>query len=85
MNKTGHFDRRGLAVYCSVCDQRKCPRGRDGGLQWYGCDWSCAGYDQKPHVGSLWPGELATQFGFPVGSVGNEIVWVQYPEGWDDD
>lgn len=81
---TGHFDRAEVAVYCTTCNLRKTPLGRCAG--WNGiCDSMCPGYYAEPHVGSLWPGETARSFGFPVGSVGTEIVWVAYPSGSDDD
>lgn len=46
----------GEAVTCAECGRMKKPIGRDSvdnGL----CDRECPGYDQPPHVGSLWPGE----------------------------
>jgi len=83
---TGHFDRVGVEVICAVCRRRKHPRGRDAPPSLYGCSWDeCWGYPMKPHVGSLWPGESASAFGFIVGSYGTKVVWVAYPEGWDDD
>jgi hypothetical protein len=32
----------------------------------------CQGYDEPPHVGSLWPGESETEFGYPCGQAGTE-------------
>ena len=34
-------------------------------------------------MGSLWPGERERDFGFPVGTAGTKIAWVEYPA--DDD
>jgi hypothetical protein len=44
------------------------------------CTYDCPGYARVPHVGSLWPGELASDFGSPVSDVGTRVVWVAYPE-----
>jgi hypothetical protein len=77
---TGHFDREGIAVECAECGRSKCPIGRDGGCYGGRCDWECDGYRRPPLVGSLWPGELASDFGFPVADVGTRVVWVAYPD-----
>lgn len=46
---------------CTVCGMRKNPRGRSAPLEMANslCDWECAGYNQEPKPGHLWPGELA--------------------------
>jgi hypothetical protein len=46
---------------CAVCGLRKRPRGRSVPLEMENglCSHSCAGYDQEPRAGHLWPGELA--------------------------
>lgn len=48
---------------CGVCHQRKAPRGRSVADAMAGsrCTWACAGYDQEPCAGHLWPGERADQ------------------------
>ena len=48
---------------CVVCGQRKTPRGRAQPLATYYCDSDCAGYDQEPRSGHLWPGEVAQERG----------------------
>ena len=69
-------DRKGIAVYCRACKMRKKPIGRSAGLDMAGslCDSDCEGYYSKPIPGSLWPGELASKFGFSVGDAGTEVV-----------
>ena len=49
----------GRAVYCDACELRKKPVGRSASLEMANslCDHECNGYDNTPHVGSLWPGE----------------------------
>jgi hypothetical protein len=65
----------GISVYCLVCRQRKCPRGRSAPMGSYLCSWDCEGYTQEPHVGILWPGETEEDFGYPVSSdVGTKEV-----------
>lgn len=69
----------GIKVECKVCGHMKKPRGRSGPLGAYYCEpifgdlpGGCEGYDQEPHVGSLWPGESEVQFGYGVGPEGTE-------------
>lgn len=81
---TGHFDRVGVSVYCELCEQRKIPCGRSAPMSMHGCSYECPGYRQAPHVGSLWPGERAHDFGFPVGSAGTRVEWIAYPTDDDD-
>jgi hypothetical protein len=65
-------DRIGSRVYCTTCRNLKKPIGRSAPLgSWY-CDDDCPGYREEPHVGSLWPGERASEFGYPVSDVGTE-------------
>ncbi|MEE9395144.1 MAG: hypothetical protein V3W41_21855 [Planctomycetota bacterium] len=49
----------GRTVYCNACELRKKPVGRSAAPEQANslCDSSCNGYDNTPHVGSLWPGE----------------------------
>jgi hypothetical protein len=54
----------GVAVYCTVCGEQKCPRGRSAPIEYYMCDWDCPGYTQEPQPGDLWPGETREEFGF---------------------
>jgi hypothetical protein len=37
------------------------------------CAHECGGFILPPHAGSLWPGESARDFGFPLGPHPNEI------------
>jgi hypothetical protein len=60
----------GIAVDCVVCHRMKCPRGRSQPLGAYYCDFECDGYNEEPHVGSLWPNETEAEFGYPVGNIG---------------
>lgn len=46
-------------AYCETCGKRKSPRGRSAPMEMRCCDWDCPGYEQDPHPGHLWPGELA--------------------------
>jgi hypothetical protein len=65
----------GIRIECAVCGQTKQPRGRSAPLSSSYCDRDrCLGYDQPPHVGSLWPGETDEEFGFPCSDVGTEPV-----------
>lgn len=61
--------RVGKIVRCAICGHAKKPRGRAEPLGAYYCTppWhghGCEGYDQEPHVGSLWPGESEADFGY---------------------
>ena len=60
----------GVVVTCVVCGRRKAPIGRAVPLEMYLCDRDCRGYYEKPHPGSLWPGESEVDFGYPVGDDG---------------
>lgn len=62
----------GIAVYCTTCTHRKCPRGRSAPPVLVMCDRECPGYDQEPRVGDLWPGETEEDFGYPCGSEGTK-------------
>jgi len=64
----------GVAVRCSVCKQRKAPRGRSAPLEAYLCDRDCEGWDQEPFVGDLWPGETDADFGYPCSDRGTEPI-----------
>lgn len=64
----------GIRVECAVCGQTKQPRGRSAPVQCQYCDVFCPGYDQPPHVGSLWPGETDEEFGYPCSDVGTKPV-----------
>ena len=43
---------------CAMCHKTKKPYGRDAPLSSYYCDSDCAGYQQEPRAGHLWPGEI---------------------------
>lgn len=69
----------GVMVRCAVCGDMKKPRGRSGPMGMSFCEpiWDghgCAGYDQDPQAGSLWPGESDEDFGYPVGAHGWKLV-----------
>ena len=72
MNDLSRPNRRGLLVHCVVCGQMKRPIGRSGPLSVSYCNEECSGYRQPPYVGSLWPGETAEEFGYPVSEDGTE-------------
>lgn len=74
-------DRRGIAVDCQTCGLRKSPVGRSVPLPMANslCDFECPGYREEPRPGSLWPGELASEFGYPVSDVGTEEVTEEAP------
>lgn len=48
---------------CTVCGRRKQPRGRSVPAECHGsyCDYDCAGYEQEPKPGHLWPEEELEQ------------------------
>lgn len=69
----------GVLVECVVCHQRKQPRGRSSPHELYLCDQDCHGYEQAPHVGSLWPNESEADFGYPVGDVGTRLQATDEP------
>jgi hypothetical protein len=58
----------GISVYCTVCKMRKSPIGRSAPLEMANslCDDECPGYREDPKPGSLWPGETAAEFGYPI-------------------
>ena len=60
----------GIAVYCTFCGKRKCPRGRSAPLGMSACFDDCYGYQEEPKVGDLWPGETEEEFGYPVSANG---------------
>ena len=62
----------GIFVRCSVCGSMKKPVGRSGPLGASYCDYDCAGYEQEPLPGSLWPDETEEEFGYPVSSNGTQ-------------
>lgn len=65
---TGHFDRIGVRVECALCRRMKAPLGRRAPVSMNACEpFECSGYQREPHVGSLWPGETASSFGYPEG------------------
>jgi hypothetical protein len=64
--------RVGVMVTCAQCGDMKKPIGRSGPLGAQYCDEACNGYRFPPYVGSLWPGETAEQFGYPVGKDGTK-------------
>lgn len=67
-------DRVGVLVICCTCGNMKQPIGRSGPLGAMYCDNECSGYREQPYPGSLWPGELASDFGYPVGRDGTREV-----------
>jgi hypothetical protein len=61
----------GVAVKCAICGKVKVPKGRSAPLMHPYCEqWFCEGYNWAPFVGSLWPGESESDFGFPVSADG---------------
>ena len=64
--------RVGVRVTCAVCGDMKQPRGRSGPLGGSYCTEDCKGYHQPPFVGSLWPGESSSDFGYPISDVGTK-------------
>ena len=56
----------GEAVYCTICQRRKKPRGRSAPWEIASslCDSDCDGYYQEPYPGQLWPGETREEFGY---------------------
>lgn len=71
MSDTETHDRIGITVTCTVCRKQKKPHGRSGPMVMSFCEPNhfgeqdgCAGYDQPPLVGDLWPGETCADFGF---------------------
>ncbi len=71
------LDYTGEAVKCAECGHRKNPRGRCSGMvDRYLCDPDCPGYDSDPHVGSLHPGERASDYGYEYLSFdGSRRLW----------
>lgn len=67
-------DRVGVIVTCAVCHNMKKPIGRSAPFEAYYCEDECPGYRQQPYPGSLWPGERASEFGYPVGDDGTKPV-----------
>lgn len=74
-------NRVGVTVRCFVCGHQKKPAGRSGPLRAYYCEpvrdslsEGCVGYDQEPRVGTLWPGESCTDFGYAHSHDGTEEV-----------
>jgi len=63
----------GIRVTCAVCGNQKAPRGRSASPVACYCNDGCPGYRKEPFVGSLWPNESETDFGFPVESAGTRI------------
>lgn len=66
--------KRGVRIECAVCCQAKQPVGRSAPFTGYFCTDDCPGYEQEPHVGSLWPGETDEDFGYPCSDRGTEPV-----------
>ena len=64
----------GVRVVCAVCGISKAPIGRSVPMELRMCDSECAGYHQPPLVGSLWPAESETEFGYNVGDVGVDYL-----------
>lgn len=62
--------RVGVSVRCATCGDTKRPVGRSMPLGVSYCDDDCPGYHQAPFVGSLFPGETSTEFGYPVSDYG---------------
>ncbi len=56
----------GIRVTCSTCGKPKAPHGRS--VAWAMtdslCSHHCAGYNEDPRPGCLWPGETAEDFGY---------------------
>ena len=67
-------ERVGVLVTCATCGDMKKPIGRSGPLGSSYCDDYCPGYRQPPYVGSLWPGESESEFGYSVGDDGTKRV-----------
>lgn len=67
-------DKIGVAVYCKACGLRKKPVGRSAPVALCNalCDHECDGYYGDPRPGSLWPGERASEFGYPCGDDATE-------------
>jgi hypothetical protein len=74
MMTAGRPDKIGIYVVCATCGQQKKPLGRSGGTTARYCDDDCPGYTELPRVGSLWPGELESEFGYPCSDVGTVQV-----------
>jgi hypothetical protein len=78
-------------VDCLVCGKRKCPVGRDPGIEAASgyCDWECPGYDKKPNPPHLWPGEPlgneADPFLAPCTVIGCEGSWETHRDHTRDD
>jgi hypothetical protein len=66
--------KRGKRIICTACEQMKQPIGRDASMFASYCNRDCPGYEQEPHVGSLWPGETDEDFGYPCDDRGTERV-----------
>lgn len=66
--------RYGIAVLCQVCHLQKKPIGRSAPLEMASglCDQDCEGYRRDPKPGDLWPGESASDFGYPCSSDATE-------------
>ena len=78
------LERVGIAAECSVCGKRKAPVGRSAPREMSLCTWECPGYVQEPYIGSLWPGEWESEFGYPVGDRGTELREKQPPSGQEE-
>ena len=68
----------GVRVKCLVCDREKAPRGRSISAAIYNSYCTrdgCIAYDAEPHVGDLFPGETAEDFGYPCSDVGTIPVF----------
>lgn len=63
----------GVQVKCETCGKMKQPRGRSAPLGCDYCDHECDGYMLPPYVGSLWPNESESDFGYDVGEDGTAI------------
>jgi hypothetical protein len=72
-------DKRGIKVYCATCARSKAPVGRSVPLGMFMCDFECDGYYEAPKPGALWPGELASEFGYPVSDFATEAVHTEEP------
>jgi hypothetical protein len=74
------LDRIGVVVTCATCGHAKKPIGRSAALGTFHCDAECPGYRQEPLPGSLWPGERASEFGYPCSNEATEPIGGSSPE-----
>ena len=66
----------GVSVRCKTCGINKAPRGRSIPFGSFLCGPDCAGFDQDPKPGDLWPGETDADFGYACGDNATEPIKV---------